>query len=86
MGALPEKVSDSPRPRNKVSWAAGQRNRDIIKTLMLERAMRHPLARAHTAEEVRDLLRARGVYLAVSTTRWHIEQIRNAADLEAAVE
>ena len=83
VNALPENAAESSRPRNRLAWAAGQRNREIIKTIMLERAERYPLARPYTAEQMRDLLRSRGVYLAVSTTRWHIERIRDAADLEA---
>lgn len=78
-----ELVDSPPRPRNKIAWAHGQRNREIIKQLMLERAQRFPLARPYTAEQMRDLLRLRGVYLAISTTRWHIERIRDAADIEA---
>lgn len=79
-----EREKTSSAPRNREAFAIGRRRRDLIRALMLERAARFPLARPLTGEQLRQELRIRGVYLAVTTIRWHVEQIRAEADREAA--
>lgn len=85
--SLDSKVSaPAAGPRNRVAFAAGQRNREIIKAIMLERAARHPLLWPLTPEQMRVAAAARGVYLSVSTFAWHIKEIRREAEAEKIAE
>lgn len=70
------------RPRNPVAFAAGQRNREIIKGLMLDRAARHPLLWPLTDEQMQVAAASRGVYLSVSAIAWHMREIRREAAAE----
>ena len=86
MVALPETaeaLAAQARPRNKVSFERGRRNRAVIRALMLDWAARHPLRWPMTAEQMRDALRRRGIYLSTKAVRWHMQCIREAAELEA---
>ncbi|HZT01474.1 MAG TPA: hypothetical protein VFA39_04330 [Steroidobacteraceae bacterium] len=74
----------SGAPRNRRAFAIGQQRREFIRQLMLERAQRFPLAKPLTGEQIRERLRRRGQYLAISTVHWHVERIRLEADQAAA--
>ncbi|HEX5461064.1 MAG TPA: hypothetical protein VFX20_13955 [Steroidobacteraceae bacterium] len=76
----------SSAPRNREAFAIGRQRRDLIRALLLERAARFPLARPLTGEQIRQVLRRHGVHLAVTTIRWHVEQIRVEADREVSIE
>ena len=69
--------------RNKAAAARGARTREAIRQIMIQHATRNPIARPLTAKEIQWHLKGRGVYLALSTVAWHVQQIRLAADLEA---
>lgn len=73
----------SAGPRNRRAFAAGQRHREAIRQIMVDRATHNPLGRPLTAKQIQWTLKGRGVYLAPSTVGWHMQQIRLAADIEA---
>ncbi len=70
--------------RNRVSHAAGQQRRELIRELLLDHAHRFPLARSLTAREVAERLAQRGHYICPSTCAWHLSCIRRQADIEAS--
>ena len=73
----------STGPRNRIAAARGARTRELIRQIMLEHSLAHPLGRQLTAKQIQWHLKGRGVYLAPSTVAWHVNRIRLAADIEA---
>ena len=69
--------------RNKFAAARGARTRELIRKLLLEHSLAHPLGRPLTAKQIQWHLKGRGVYLAPSTVAWHVNRIRLTADIEA---
>ena len=70
-------------PRNRIAAARGARTRELIRQIMLEHSLAHPLGRPLTGKELQGLLAHRGIHLALSTVCWHVNRIRLAADIEA---
>lgn len=71
------------KPRNRRAAARGARTREMLRQLMLEHAAEHPLTKPLTGKQLQIALRARGIYLALSTVLWHVSHIRLQADIEA---
>ena len=76
-------MTAEPRPRNRTAAARGARTRELIRQAMLAHAVEHPLGRPLTGKQLQIALRARGIYLALSTILWHVQRIRLQADIEA---
>jgi hypothetical protein len=70
----------SGRPRNRRAFEAAQEHRRQIRAVMLDHALRHPLSRPLTGEQVQALFPR----LALSTVFWHMSEIRREADDEDA--
>ena len=80
---LPRPAGCAVTARNRVAAARGARTRELIRKLLLEHSLAHPLGRPLTAKQIQWHLKGRGVYLAPSTVAWHVNRIRLAADIEA---
>ena len=72
----------SEGPRNRPAAARGARTRELIRQQMLAHATEHPLTKPLTGKQLQIALRARGIYLALSTVLWHVSHIRLQADIE----
>jgi len=70
----------SGRPRNRDAFERGQEHRRQIRAVMLDHALRHPLSRPLTGEQIR----AQFPYMALSTIYWHMSQIRDGVGADAA--
>ncbi len=75
--------SHSEGPRNRPAAARGARTRELIRQAMLAHATERPLGRPLTGKQLQIALRARGIYLALSTILWHVSHIRLQADIAA---
>jgi len=70
-------------PRNKLAAARGARIRERVRNILAERARLCPLGRPMRAKEVRAILAAEGIRIALSTTAWHVARVRLESELEA---
>ena len=69
--------------RNKRAAARGARTRELIRQLLLEHSLAHPLGRPLTGKQLQGMLAHRGIHLGLSTVLWHVNRIRLTADIEA---